>query len=124
MSAPEKIILYDSDTIRIQYVKEYIDQNIQRDLSIKSLSRKFAISVSTLQRHFYYCLDEPISIYIRRKRMSLAMELLTAHLMPIGEIGLAVGYDDRSTFTHAFTDFYHHPPAYFLRGGQQILDLT
>jgi len=127
MRAAAKIILYHDDIIRLDEIKNFIDQNFNHELHIKSLSEKFTISKSTLIRHFRSCYDVSISGYILKCRMSHAMTLLTTHAIPISQIGITVGYQDRSAFTHAFTKFFGKPPAFYLRktiGDAEVNQLT
>jgi|GEM_PF-3310843 len=115
METANKIVLYENDLARLDEVKKFIELNIHTHIDVKILSKKFTISTRTLQRHFCTCYGEHVSHYIHKSRMLKAMELLTAHSMSISQIGLTVGYNHRSAFTHAFTKFFGNPPAYFLR---------
>ena len=115
MTTGNKVILFNHDLIRLEEIRKFIDENFTQELTIKSLSIKFTISKSTLQRHFWSCYSEPIAYYIHKCRMARAMALLKERTIPISQIGMTVGYSHRSPFTRAFRKFFGNPPAYFLR---------
>ena len=124
MATNKQIVLYQEDIIRLDNIRIFIDQNLSQDLSISRLSKEFMISARTLQRHYLFRYGEPIAYYVRRKRMSLAMLFLIARSMPISQIGITVGYNDRTAFTRTFVKFFFHPPAYFSKSNDTNSDLA
>jgi len=119
-----KIILYHDEVARQAEIKQFIDENFREELTIKILSKKFTISKSTLERHFRFCYKESVTRYIQRCRMLRAMDLVTEHSIPISQVGMTVGYNDRSAFTHAFTKFFGNAPAFFLRNSVENAELN
>jgi AraC-like DNA-binding protein len=114
MGAPNKIVLYNEEVIRLDGIRTFIEQNYSQALNIQKISEKFTIDKSTLQRHFYYCYGEPIAHYIRKCRMTRAMILLKERSIPVSQIGMTVGYSHRAPFNRAFRKFFGYPPKYFL----------
>lgn len=108
-------VLLEADIKKLESIRDFIDHNIEADLGIHALSKMFGIGSSTLKRHFAQYYGLPVFRYIQNRRMETAMELLTGRKLPVAQTALAVGYKDRSAFTHIFTRYFLHPPAYFLR---------
>jgi AraC-like DNA-binding protein len=113
MTGTKEIVLYHDDVTRLDEIKKFIDQNFSQEINIKMLSSTFAISKTTLRRHFLFHFKKSIAEYILMVRMIKAMTLLTGRFSPVSQIGMTVGYNDRSAFTHAFRKFFGNPPVYF-----------
>lgn len=111
----EKTVLYNEDIAFLRSVKEFIDRNLDRDLSNAQLSKEFAIGQRTLNRHFSSRYGLSISDYVLQVRMETAMLLIKTRSAPIAQIVFMVGYNYRTSFTHAFTKFHGKPPNHYLR---------
>ena len=82
---------------------EYIDNNLQEDLSVSELCRKFAISKSEL----YHCTGESIpggiASYIRRRRVEMAKKnILENPDKPLWKVSEEVGFENYQYFLRVF----------------------
>jgi len=96
----------------IDKIKEYILTNLEKDLSIGTVSKKFAMSASTLKRLFKKHTGSSYHQYIEGTRMEKAFELITKG-QRTQQTMYATGYHYRSSFNKAFKRRFKHPPGYF-----------
>ncbi len=83
-------------------VSKYIRQNFATDLSLSSLSKKFAVSESHLSRSFKAVTNIGINEYITYVRLLNAERLLTKTDLPITEIAGRCGFNDSNYFSTVF----------------------
>lgn len=86
----------------IRAVLEYIRENYSQDLSLKTLSRQFAISESCLSRKFKAAAGVGISEYITNVRIHHAAQLLTGSDLSVTEVASRCGYNDSNYFSAVF----------------------
>ncbi|MCB5160485.1 helix-turn-helix domain-containing protein [Marinomonas algarum] len=89
----------------------YIEDNLDRELSAKSLSEYMAMSESNLQRRFKQSLGCNVQSYIRRRRLEIARQQLEKGIFSIAEVAYSAGYKYPSNFTNAFKKTFGYPPA-------------
>lgn len=106
-------------TAKIAEIKDFIHFNLRAKLTLDTLSEKFNYSAWTFKRQFQYCFKQSLRDYILECRMQQAVKLLTEGITTINEIAYAVGYKNRSSFTHAFSSYYGYPPIMFLESGKR-----
>jgi AraC-like DNA-binding protein len=98
---------------RMQQVRDYILLHLDQDLGTSFLSRKFAISATTLKRQFKLQFGLTIRDFIVSSRLDAAKDLLMQTTLSIHSIGAKVGYLEFSSFTRAFTRHHGKPPTHF-----------
>jgi len=86
----------------VTQVKEYIDANCTDDLSLRSLSKQFHVDDSYLSKMFKHIVGENLMIYISRKRVDRAIELIRQGNLSLTEIAGVVGYGDYAYFNRVF----------------------
>ena len=96
----------------IERIKEYILVNLSKDLSIGTVSGKFAMSASSLKRLFKKHTGSSYHQYVEGTRMEKAFELITKG-QRTQQTMYATGYHYRSSFNKTFKKRFKHPPAYF-----------
>ena len=96
----------------VETITEYILTNLEKDLSIGTVSGKFAMSASTLKRLFKKHTGSSYHQYIEGTRMEKAFELITKG-QRTQQTMYATGYHYRSSFNKAFKRRFKHPPGYF-----------
>lgn len=84
-------------------IREYLDQHFTQELSLQSLAEQFHISSFYLGHLFKEQFGYPPVQYILRKRIGLAQTMLINTELPVGEIGVRVGYSNHSHFNLIFT---------------------
>lgn len=86
----------------VQKVRHIVREQLDQDLSLHRLAQQVYLSESYLSRLFRETTGEQLRTYIVRLRMEHAAALLTDTTLPIGEVGLRVGYDRLQSFAKTF----------------------
>jgi two-component system response regulator YesN len=97
---------------RVKRIKSYITGNLPADLSAAVVSKKFELSISSLQHIFKKYEHQSYYRYVEKVRMRKAMQMIKAGKW-IQEIMDATGYKNRITFFNAFKRMFKHSPRYF-----------
>lgn len=92
---------------------EYIEKNIQRELSIKSVSSVVGYSKWHLQKLFRKTLGIKIGAYIRSRRLSKAAILLKQSHIDMLAISFSLGFRSQQAFTRSFKNFFGKTPREF-----------
>lgn len=97
----KKMIQIDEDNL-IFHLSNYINDNIQNDLSVESIMNRFQISRSRLYEisHKYFSMS--IAKYIRRKKVLIAADLLSKKDARIYEVAETAGFTDYNYFSKIF----------------------
>lgn len=90
---------------------DYIEDNLEGDISIEKCSELACCSSFYFQRIFSYIAGISLSEYIRRRRMTQAGFLLKRTDEKIIDIALRYGYNSPSSFTKAFKDVHKITPS-------------
>jgi two-component system response regulator YesN len=86
----------------INQIKQYIDQNYTKSISLNTISEKFYINSSYASRLFKQELSENFVDYLTGKRMAEAAKLLQSTEMTIYEISEKIGYGNSKYFSQLF----------------------
>ena len=84
----------------------YIDENLQGEISHEKISQIAGCSIYNFQRVFSYVADRSLSEYIRQRKLTLAALDLLSENEKILEIGLKYGYESQDAFSRAFRNFH------------------
>jgi len=94
-------------TARINRVIDYIEQNIDRELSLKELSEVAGFSSYHFHRIFAALVGETLNSFIQRIRIEkAATNLLQNPKKTITEIALDCGFSGASTFARSFKEYF------------------
>lgn len=104
-----RLITYDEE--RIRYIKEYIDENIGKELDLAMLSHLAGINRTKLKNGFRQLFGTPVYKYIIDQRMNMARHLLSSQDSSVSEIATKIGYSDISHFSNAFKLRFGFPPS-------------
>ena len=106
------------EKIEIAHAAEHI---LTRDLSqpvpIAEAAAKLGISPTTLKRLFYNVYQTHISVYIKKRRMAKAAELLSSTSSSVSSIAAAVGYSSVGHFSKTFKESFGMSPLNYRRFG-------
>lgn len=91
-------------------VHDYLLDNLEKRITIESLSKQFLINQTTLKDSFKAVYGCSIAAHIKEHRMEKAAELLTVTSKSIAEVAKEVGYASQSKFSSAFYEYYHSSP--------------
>jgi AraC family transcriptional regulator len=106
---------------KVQEVIQYIESNLDKELTIKILAEKSNISFFHFHRIFKASIGTPMGTYINRLRLDAAAKLIRHSQNSIGEIALKIGYNDVSAFSKSFTrEFGISPTDYRLNRESSI----
>lgn len=98
VNAREEDIEFDES---IENILEYINENLNGNLSIENISSKFYISKYYLMHKFKTQTGYTIHSYIQQKRMILAKSLIKKGKQ-MSDIAIECGFGDYSSFVRAF----------------------
>lgn len=91
-------------------VKDFIMDNLQRDLSIGLIAKEVGASTSVVQRHFKEHFGCTIFDFIRQKRLEAAHASLVNEGITASQAAYLAGYNNLSSFTTAFKKAYGITP--------------
>lgn len=80
----------------------FINENLENDLSIKTISQNINMSKSVLYDKFHHYFHCTVSEYIKKKRISKSVEFLIKTDLSMEEISQKVGFSSASYFTKIF----------------------
>lgn len=96
-----------------QELLEYIDRNLDADLTLPALAKKCFYNPSYFSRIFKQKFHITPTEYVSRKRIEQAVSLLSNSNLSVDEIGFKVGFSDRSTFYAAFSKITGSTPSQY-----------
>src|SRR5258708_4799892 len=97
-----------------QELKEFIQDHIDTNLSLKELSKGLEINPSYLSREFSkYFEDLSFGDYIRKQRIEKAIELIQSSGYSLTEIAYLTGFSDQSHFNRIFKKHTGKTPSAF-----------
>lgn len=95
---------------KITPILQYINDNLNRQLTIGHLCEKFYFSQSYICKEFRAYMKIPIMKYIRTKKIVAAHKLIMQGTPPL-RAAEKYGYNDYSTFYRAYISVMGYPPA-------------
>ena len=94
----------------IEGVLNYINSNLENDLSIDTIASEFFISKYYLMRKFKHQIGSSIHNYVVQKRLILARSLISDGLS-MSSVCSRCGFNDYSSFVRAFKKVYGVSPS-------------
>jgi AraC-like DNA-binding protein len=86
----------------LRRIREYINDNLERRISVELLAGLANLSVCYFVRAFRQSMGVTPHDYLIRQRAGKAKQLLAGTDMPLSEIALAAGFADQSHFARRF----------------------
>lgn len=96
---------------------EYIEVNLESDLSLDRIAKAFSYSKYYIARVFAEKTDSTIYQYIKKRRLTVAAGKLVDTDEPIIEIACEAHYDSQQAFTFAFRQLYQCTPQVYRKNG-------
>jgi AraC family transcriptional regulator len=87
---------------RIRRAVDFIEEHLFDDLTIETIAARAAYSPWHFQRLFGALVGETVGGYVRKRRLSRALEALRASDARIAEIAWAHGFESHEAFARAF----------------------
>lgn len=107
---------YKNRNTKLEQLKpliEYMNNNIDKDISLDELSEIAGFTPQYICRLFKECLDLRPFEYFTKVRIAHAKKLLMETDFQINKIGMMIGYDDCSYFCSAFKKIENCSPSEF-----------
>lgn len=90
---------------------EYIDAHCCEKISLSQLAEKSFYNPAYFSHAFKKYCGKSLKSYIKEKRVMHAAELLKTTDYPVSNIGVLVGYDDKTSFYKAFKEIIGKTPS-------------
>jgi AraC family transcriptional regulator len=90
---------------------DFIEANLEGDLSLDSLAAEVSISPLYLPRAFKTAVGQSPHQYVLKRRIERARDLLTQTDAPIADVALAAGFSSQSHLSNWFLRVVGMPPA-------------
>jgi AraC-like DNA-binding protein len=103
----------------IQEIKDYIDEHLHEEFSIKDLCQQFMINREKLQLGFHELVQATAHAYIIRQRIEQAAKRLLESDDSVKAIALDSGYKKQRSFNKSFKSIYKLTPASYRKLHQQ-----
>lgn len=105
--------LQDDYKSRMNKVFDYVDKNLDSDLSLKVLAEVASFSTFHFHRVFKFITKETLNNYINRRRLEKSVSCLLHTKLTTSEISYKYGFSDKSSFSKSFKKFYGVSPMAF-----------
>ena len=89
----------------VESAMKYISENVDVDLSLEALSKKYSVSPNHLSGQFKKISGITLSEYINISRVSAAEKLLKKGGVPITKVATACGFNDSNYFAAVFKKY-------------------
>lgn len=107
---------------RINVVLDFIEENLEADLSLEPLAQKAHYSAFHFHRVFSTIIGERLNQYVNRKRVErIAAILLTGSRKSIKELAYSYGFSSESSCSRTFKKYYGLSPTKFKSEGKSTL---
>ncbi|OAB38702.1 hypothetical protein PMSD_06720 [Paenibacillus macquariensis subsp. defensor] len=103
---------------RVREAVIYIEDHIQRKLTIDDVAAKVGYSKFHFQRLFHHASRQTLGQYILSRKLTEAAMQLWEEQSKIVEIAYAYGFESHETFSRAFKNRFGMSPFAFKRGGK------
>jgi AraC-like DNA-binding protein len=103
-------VLHEGEPVAVR-ARAWIEEHLFEPFAIDALVRHLGASESTVLRAFRKELGVAPVIYLRRRRLEEARQLLATGRYAVTEVATRVGYDNPSAFAAAFRDQFGSPPS-------------
>ncbi|MCL2718813.1 MAG: AraC family transcriptional regulator [Lachnospiraceae bacterium] len=97
--------------LRIEKVKDYINVNYEKPLSVPELADIVGLHPTYLGALFMQCESQSIKDYINKIRINQAYEIIRAEMLPVNEVAYICGYTDTFYFSRVFKKYIGVPPS-------------
>lgn len=101
-------------------LSDFIDANLQAELTLSALASKCFYNPSYFSRAFKEKFRMSPVEYITRKRLQLAMRLLSETELSVDEILRQSGFSDRSRFYYAFSKYVGSTPSEYRKSCAKV----
>lgn len=90
------------DSRLVQEIRDYLNQNYAKDMTLQHIAERFFISRENVSRKFKQISGENLSDYLTALRIDKAKTLLQNTNLRLSQISELVGYEDEKYFSRVF----------------------
>lgn len=110
-TAEKRATISQKDEAKIRHAGEILVQRLADPPSLSGLARLVGTNEFALKKGFKQVFGIPVFQYLQQLRMAKALDLLCLPEYTVGEVALAVGYDNFSAFTRVFRQTHGVTPS-------------
>lgn len=115
-SGPERAAARDGlSRERLRRLIDYIEANLDGDLSIEAMAAELELSAPYVARVFKTAVGQPPHKYVLSRRIERAKELLRDTAAPVADVALLSGFSSQSHLSHWFRRVVGVSPAAYRR---------
>ncbi len=103
------------NSIVINQIKRYVDENYSNDISLTDISNELHINYHYVSSYFKTHTNENLSTYISRVRIEKAKSLLQDKTIPIAQVSEMVGFSEHNYFSKVFKKYTNVTPTTYRR---------
>ena len=103
------------ESIIVARVKEFVNKNYKKDISVSSISEELNINYNYLSHHFKNETNENLSSYINKVRIEKAKIYLADAKIPISDISEMVGFSEHNYLSKTFKKITNYTPSEYRR---------
>jgi AraC-like DNA-binding protein len=122
LDALRRQLLTSDQPAALDRADEYISGNLARRLSVPEIARHSGVSARSLQSLYRQYQGCPVSHVVRRRRMSLARQLLADGKLSVATVADCIGYSVPANFSRDFKARYGCSPATARDSSLTLLD--
>jgi len=89
---------------------EFIEDNLQNDISLDTLAERYYCSKFHFHRIFQSFAGKPVIQYVRERKMEYSTSQLLNSKKKIGDIAFEIGFNSHAAFTRLFKTYYGITP--------------
>lgn len=119
MPKEETLKYYES---KVKDIVRYIQNNLDKDLNVKTLAERSNISFFHFHRIIKACLGMPLGMYINSLRLDTAAKIIKYSSESINEIAIKIGYSDLSAFSKSFTREFGISPSEYRQNSESFIN--
>ncbi|MFD1672965.1 AraC family transcriptional regulator [Agrilactobacillus yilanensis] len=98
----------------------YVEAHLMADIDTAQIARLAGCSDYHFRRMFSFMADMPLGEYIRRRRLSLAANVLQSTAKKVSDVALDFGYETPEAFSKAFKKMHGVNPSQIKKGAVQL----
>lgn len=104
---------FKSNNEHIVKIFKYISENIDKKISLDSISKEMHLSREYISRIFKEETGKTITNYITEQKMILAKEMISTHDMSLTSVANHLGYENYHYFSRVFKKYFKVTPIVF-----------
>ena len=113
LAKPDGIKVQSRTEERLDDVLRYINENLEKDLSVEVLAEKYYAHPNHFIRAFKDKTGYTPAKYVKQKRIESSKRLLESTDLSAAEITERLGFSDSAHFSRVFKEYYNMPPAHY-----------